>query len=134
MRVVKASVVTLLLVLAGTVAADANAFRGGHHGGGHFRGGHHFRGGVSLGVVIGAPALWYSSPYYYRPFYGPAYYYPPVVVREAPPVYVEQAPAAAPSQGAEAYWYYCPNSQAYYPYVNQCAGPWQRVAPQPPPS
>ena len=30
------------------------------------------------------------------------------------------------------YWYFCPDSDAYYPYVKECASPWHRVAPQPP--
>jgi hypothetical protein len=25
------------------------------------------------------------------------------------------------------YWYYCQNPVGYYPYVQQCAGPWQPV-------
>ncbi|HEX2566405.1 MAG TPA: hypothetical protein VHL85_06070 [Burkholderiales bacterium] len=28
-------------------------------------------------------------------------------------------------------WFYCPSAGAYYPYVKQCAGGWQRVLPQP---
>lgn len=41
---------------------------------------------------------------------------------EAPP------PAAAPAQ----WWYWCASSHAYYPYVQNCAEGWQRVAPQVP--
>lgn len=96
------------------------------------------RGRVGVGVVIGAPLGW--PGYYYPPYYGyPSYYgYPPyygypapVVVESSPPVYIEQrsaAPAVAPEQG---YWYYCRKSKAYYPYVKECPGGWQRVAPQP---
>jgi hypothetical protein len=29
-------------------------------------------------------------------------------------------------------WFYCPEAGAYYPYVQQCPGGWQQVAPQPP--
>jgi hypothetical protein len=29
-------------------------------------------------------------------------------------------------------WFYCPNAGAYYPYVKECAGGWQRVLPQQP--
>jgi hypothetical protein len=48
-------------------------------------------------------------------------------------VYIEQADEqAAPAQ--QAYWYYCPESKAYHPYVKHCPGGWQRVVPQPPPS
>ena len=80
--------------------------------------------GPRFGVVVGVPfgPWYYPSPYYYPP-------YSPVVI-ERPPVYVEQT---VPSQTAQAgYWYYCAAAKAYYPYVNECAAGWQRVAPQPP--
>jgi hypothetical protein len=66
---------------------------------------------------------WYPPyyPYWYPPYY--PYYYPPV---SAPPTYIEQAPPIVPG-----YWYYCGGSQGYYPYVRECPGGWQRVAPQP---
>ena len=84
--------------------------------------------GVRFGFHFGAP-LWYPAPYYYPP---PVYYYPPPVVAApaAPPVYIEQGQAPAPR--AEQYWYFCPDSKAYYPYVQSCASTWQRVAPRPP--
>lgn len=89
------------------------------------------RGRVGVGVVIGAPLGW--PGYYYPPYYGyPPYYVypPPIVVESSPPVYIERsaAPAAAPEEG---YWYYCRKSKAYYPYVKECPGGWQRVAPRP---
>jgi hypothetical protein len=104
---------------------------------------HRFHGGprVGVGVYIGAPYYPYYSPYYYPP-YSP-YYYPPVVVAPAaPPVYIEQVqpqpqpqlrqvPQAAPQQPAAGWWYYCAEGQGYYPYVKQCPGGWQQVAPQP---
>jgi hypothetical protein len=62
-------------------------------------------------------------------------------------VYVERAPEAplapvapaapaaprseAPPEGL--WWYWCNSANAYYPYVNTCPEPWQRVAPQVPP-
>ena len=84
-----------------------------------------------VGVFIGAPFV----PYYYSPYYYPRYYYPPAVVAAPPPVYIEQgsppaAPSAAPAPGQGAYWYFCQDSQTYYPYVQQCASPWQEVMPQ----
>ena len=92
---------------------------------------HRVRFGFHFGFPIFAP--WYYAPppvYYYPP---PAYYHPSpaVTVPAAPPVYVErsEAPAAAP---AEYYWYYCADTQAYYPYVQQCQSEWQRVSPRPP--
>ncbi len=95
---------------------------------------HHHRSHSHFGVFIGAPAFWYAPyPFYYHP---PAYYYPPVVVSPpAPTVYIERPDnvQAAPERTAQDNWYYCPESQAYYPYVKQCAKGWQRVAPQPQP-
>jgi hypothetical protein len=124
MKAVRATVFSLALLLGATVTADAFA-RGGGHRGGH---GHHHHGGVAFGLFVGAPAYWYYGPPYY-PYYAP-YYYPPAAVASAPPVYVEreQTEAAPPQNG---YWYYCRESNAYHPYVEQCAGPWERVPPRP---
>jgi hypothetical protein len=102
---------------------------GGGHGGYGGHGGHassgarassghvgsrpFFAGGARVGVFIGAPL--------YAPWFYPApsvYYSPP------PPAYIEQAPA-------QAYWYFCPELNAYYPYVQECPGGWQPVLPQP---
>jgi hypothetical protein len=59
-----------------------------------------------------------------------------VIERSAPTVYVEQpamAPAApAPAPAPTNFWYYCGASKAYYPYVKECPGGWQKVLPQPP--
>jgi hypothetical protein len=113
----------LSLALAGLGAAsdaDARGGRGGHH---HSR--------VGVGVFVGAPFYPYYSPYYY-----PRYYYPPAVYApSAPPVYIEQSAAGAaalpgPAQGQTAYWYFCQDSQTYYPYAQQCASQWQQVLPQ----
>jgi hypothetical protein len=105
-------------------------------GGGHYHGGHHHGHGGRVGVYIGVPFgySWYGpSPYYYPPYYSVPYYAPPVVIRQAPQVYIERAaPQAAPQN--EVYWYYCANPAGYYPYVQQCPGGWQRVVPTPPPN
>lgn len=123
------------------LAAADDAFARGRSGGsghgfsgrsGHFAGhsgahrGSHFHGRVFIGAGILAAPIFYPPPYYYAP--APAYYYPP------PPVYIEQAPEAAPQP--QQYWHYCPAARAYYPYVGECAGGWQRVlpSPQPPPA
>ena len=89
-------------------------------------------------MYIGAPMFpYYYSPYYYAPYY----YAPPVVVAPAAPtVYIEQAqpqpapapqPQAAPQLLAPGWWYYCAEGQGYAPYIRQCPGGWQQVAPQP---
>jgi hypothetical protein len=31
--------------------------------------------------------------------------------------------------GNDGYWYYCPDSNSYYPYVSVCASQWERVTP-----
>jgi hypothetical protein len=101
------------------------------------RGRHHHHGHSHFSFVFGFPAF-YPAPVYY-PY--PSYYYPqPVYV--PPPQYIEQNPPApqpappaasapnAPSRGGSGhYWYYCPDSQTYYPYVQTCASQWQQVVP-----
>jgi hypothetical protein len=82
--------------------------------------------GVRFGFAFGFPV--FPAPYYYPP---PAYYYPPAVVAAPAPVYIEPAQPQVVQQ-PEQYWYYCPDSKTYYPYVQQCATQWQRVSPRPP--
>ncbi|WP_322629104.1 hypothetical protein [Halothiobacillus sp.] len=62
------------------------------------------------------------------------YYYPPqvITVPSSPPVYIQQDEPPVASAPQNNYWYYCRNPQGYYPYVKQCPGGWQAVAPQPP--
>lgn len=43
------------------------------------------------------------------------------------------APAAPVAPAAQQWWYWCNSARAYYPYVNSCPEPWQRVEPQVPP-
>lgn len=105
----------LVLILAGCIATLAMASPADAHG----RGG----GGVRFGVVIGAPLWWgWHHPY---PRYERV-----IVERPGPTVYVEKD-ADGLERDADQYWYYCPDSETYYPYVKQCASPWHRVAPQP---
>jgi len=87
---------------------------------------HHHGPRLSIGFGFG-----YPGPYYYPPYGYP--YYPAPVVIERPTVYVEQNPPPAPALQAPAssYWYFCADSNAYYPHVKECASGWQRVAPQP---
>jgi hypothetical protein len=95
----------LAALAAVLVAADASA---------------HGRGRARVHVYWG-PA-WYWGPAYYYP--APVYYYP---VRPAEPQeYVERIDPA--EQG---WWYYCEQSQGYYPHVKECANGWTRVAPAP---
>ncbi|MFC5768759.1 hypothetical protein [Thauera sinica] len=70
-------------------------------------------------VVSGA---WYFYP---RPIYP----YPPVVIQQRvpEPAIVQPAPQASPPV-----WYYCPGSDAYYPYVQRCPEGWRTVPAVPP--
>ena len=124
MRFVKAAAL-LMVALSGAMTA-APAFAHGDH--------------VSLGLAIGWPGYGgpgYWGPGYWNGYWGPGWYYPPYyypyyyppVVPSSPPVYIERGDA---SERADSYWYYCPDSKTYYPYVKECASPWQRVPPRPP--
>jgi len=92
---------------------------------------HGSRARAHIGVHFGVPLFWpywggYSYPYYYPPYQSNV-----VVVPQEPTVYVER-PDAQAAPGATGYWYYCAGAGAYYPYVRECPGGWQRVAPRPP--
>ena len=136
MKIDKA-ILTVIAILALTVASGSVLARGGSHGGrsgGHVGGSHSFHGShfasrARVGIFVGAPFGYYAPPYYYYPPY-----YPPIVAApSAPPVYIEQGSSdPAPARPGEGYWHYCAASQAYYPYVKECAEGWQLVSPQPP--
>ena len=116
MRALRTIVVAALALCA--AAASAPAFADRWHG--HSR--------VHLGLYFGDPFFWHPYPYY-----PPYYYYPPtVVVPQAPPVYIEQGEQGAEAAAGQGWWYFCRESNAYYPYVKHCPGGWERVSPQPP--
>jgi hypothetical protein len=103
---IKLIVLALIMLFANTLSAHA-------HGGGH----------VGIGVVIG-PGWW--GPYPYYPYYAYPYYpQPPVIVQPQPDAYVQPAPQAEEPQ----YWYFCPDPQGYYPYVQKCPKGWIKVVP-----
>ena len=62
----------------------------------------------------------YASDYYYEDDYGPDY-------GSAP----DDQYAPPGTEGGYS-WYYCNNPPGYYPYVQQCRGPWRAVDPTPP--
>ena len=140
MKLVKATL-TLVLILLVALASESVLARGGHSGGGHSGGGHfggghsgggHFGGHrfigppVRYGVVVGAPVFFYYPP-------PPPYYYSPLAAMpSSAPVYIDEGDAQSASEQADGYWYFCPEAQAYYPYVNECPQGWQPVVPQAP--
>jgi hypothetical protein len=134
-----ATVLALVVMALGVIAPDTASAHG--------------RGRVSVGVGFGFggywpgywggwPGYWGGWPGYWGGYYPAPYYsaYPEAVVT-TPPTYIERGdaqpqPAAQAQPAANAprrdWWYYCPETQTYYPYVKQCAGGWQRVEPRPP--
>ncbi len=75
----------------------------------------HHRGGLAISSFFS----WY---------YIPGYFYTAPLT---PPVYVQRGDAQAQPQTS--FWYYCAAPPGYYPYVSQCPGGWQPVAPRPRP-
>ena len=129
MRSFKTAALLIGAVIAVAVSSTAFADRYGRHGHRH----HHHHGGsrVHFGVVLGAP-LWYPPPFWAPAPVYPAYPYPPAVIIESQPrVYIERDEQAAAQQRSSGYWYYCREADAYYPYVKQCQGPWERVPARP---
>ncbi len=143
-------------------AGGGHGYRGyGGYGHSHARVGIYIGGPLVVGGWWASRP--YYAPYYAYPAYPSYPYYPPVVVRERvvvqePLVFYDengnpvpatgqvqpqvqaqapaqpQLPQQSPSSAAPApTWYFCADTQKYYPYVQTCASPWQRVAPQAPP-
>jgi hypothetical protein len=131
----------------------AGEFRGDEFHGGAFRGGHErferfdrfdrfhrfdrfdrfHRFGFFGGFGFVGPAFGFGvDPFFWDPFWFPspypAYTYaPPLVIQPEPQVSMQQPSSPA----ASAYWYYCVDANAYYPYTQQCPGGWLKVAPTP---
>jgi hypothetical protein len=100
---------------------------------------------VNTGIIISAhyknryghgwrhPGRWrqhhHGSHFYWRgtfviPWQPYGFYAaPPVIIQQQPPVYVQ------PEQEEENYWYYCPDPQGYYPYIQNCPSGWMKVVP-----
>jgi hypothetical protein len=84
---------------------------------------HGHYGGAGLGLVLGVVAISAIIA-------AESQARQPVVYVAPAPTYVEPPPVAQSFQPG--YWYFCQEANAYYPYVQQCPGPWQQVIPQPP--
>ena len=106
-----------------------------------------FAGGtsVSVGIGVGVPGWgwgargwWGPGPWGYRPYWGSGVYLaaPPIVVAPpvaypSSPVVIQQAPSVSnQAPQPEQFWYYCQDSQAYFPYVKECPRGWMQVVPQ----
>ena len=90
------------------------------------RGGGHFYHGAGPRVYIGG---YFGFPYYYP--YGHYRYPYPDPLPYNPDLYTDTTPRdIEPPQ--QYYWYYCNDSQTYYPYVTSCPSGWVKVVPIPP--
>jgi hypothetical protein len=93
---------------------------------------------VGVDVWIGPGTYWYGSRYAYPgwayppPYPSTVYVPPPVVVSPPPPiVWVERPPEqAAPAAPVPGFWYWCAESQGWYPQVPECPAGWLQVAPR----
>lgn len=90
--------------------------------------------GVWPGVWWGPgvwPGSWAGPGVWAGPWGGAGVWVPgglPATAVAPAPVYVERSPPAEPP--APVWWYWCAEAKAYYPYVKECPGGWQRVPPQ----
>lgn len=111
----RACLAALLVAASATVTTSAWA---DYYGRGHPHREHRYHPGwgVGAGLVLGSALLWAAT----RPAPPPVYVDP--VIAPPPPVY------SVPR--SDGWWYYCPSSDTFYPYVQSCPVPWQRVAPQ----
>jgi len=96
---------------------------------------HEFRDG-RFGWWYAVDDIWYfyDEPIYPYPTFVPDVVYIPEDEdddedEDAVPAY---APAPEYGQPASYYYYFCPDTQTYYPYVTGCASPWQPVPAAPP--
>jgi hypothetical protein len=138
MRSLVRVILVLALGMAGVAHAHAQYYGGGYRG---YYGGPRITFGIGVGPFYGyGPYFPYSRWGYPYPAYPsfpayPAYpAYPPTVIvtRPAPTVYIERPVEAVEQVAAPAgYWYWCADSQGWYPTVPECRSGWQAVAPRP---
>lgn len=83
--------------------------------------------------VVGGAYYFYPRPIY--PYPDP--YVPGAVVASgpvapAPPPPSQPAAPVLQGQNLPSVWYFCESSQAYYPYVAECASGWKTMPARPP--
>jgi len=123
-RLSRISLAVVAALLMSAVSGHAERFHGGGWGHGWGPG---WGPAVELGLGLGLWGLAY--PYYGYPYY--PYYTAPLVQQPSAEIYVE--PNSQQSV-APTYWFYCQDSNGYYPYVKKCPSGWMKVVPSAPPS
>lgn len=104
-----------------------SATRGFRSGG--FMGGHHHHHGFDddddffffADPFFFSDAFFFSDPFFY------SYPYPYPYASSYDTGYVR-----GPEPTSDQFWNYCPDTKAYYPYVKECASPWEKVPVVPP--
>lgn len=97
---------------------------------------HEFHDG-RFGWWFAVDGIWYfyDQPIYPYPTFVPDVVYIPEE-EDAPPDYADAPPDAEPpeqdDQPASYYYYFCEDTQTYYPYVTSCASSWLPVPAAPP--
>ena len=115
--------ILLSILVAAFLITPAYA-EGGHrewgHDGGRWRHGGDWGGSLILPAIITGAIIYDVTR-------------PRTVYVEPAPTYVPApGPVVAPVSQPGAYWYYCPASRTYYPYVASCQSGWQTVPATPP--
>ncbi len=109
-------VIILVLITGIVIPVYAHGGHGGFHG----------------AIWIGGPGWWgpgwWGPGWWGPPYYPYPYYSQPVIVQQPQPVYQQPAPV----EQEQSYWYYCPDANAYYPYVKNCPKGWLKVVPTQP--
>lgn len=137
MKPIKPAIAAMLVILTGSAFAHGRVQIGIGFG-------FPIYGGAYYGSPFHGPR-YHGAPYYHPPLYTPYYpavpvvISPPSVIITPPPVHVSQPAATVappPPTGVQPrdnspYWYYCPDSRTYYPYVRGCASDWQQITPPP---
>ncbi len=109
----------LITISVAVVLFSSSAHADHHHGGWGW--------GPVIGLGVGLGIMELARPSYYPG----SYYSSPVVIEQAPAVYMPPRTVPLPPQEPE-YWYYCQKPQGYYPYITECPQGWMRVVPTPP--
>ena len=123
MATMKATLGAAVLALGAITSVPVLA---GHHGGRHAGGTHgsgHYHNAPSarLGIFAAVP-IWYYLP--------PLGFAPVRVAPSGPQIYIERSLVQSEAGLPAGYWYYCAEAETYYPYVKECPGTSQPVAPQ----
>ena len=72
---------------------------------------------------------WHGGRFGWWWIVGPTWYYYPAPVYPYPDPYQPPTAPLPPAQAPTQYWYFCPSSQSYYPYVATCPQGWLTVVP-----